>query len=285
MSEIHGAVGSYVLNALDPSELDEFEAHLAVCPTCSREVVEFCETAAELSLLATAAAPPPELRGSILAAIGSVRVLPPILPALTDDEPDTVPSRPRRALELVEGPAAEPTASPPEVSAEARPVVDELALRRQQRRTRILTGAVAAVMVVALALGGVVYSLVQSRSSQVAEAALETQLFSAPDVHFYPTRTTNGGRVTFVASKQLNRALFVADSLPSPGANRTYQLWTVNSAKTPVPDNVVSGSGTVKSWFSGDVTSSIGVAVSIEPAGGSKTGTPTDVQKLNLFTS
>jgi hypothetical protein len=270
MSEIHGAVGSYVLNALDPSELDEFEAHLAVCPTCSREVVEFCETAAELSLLASPVAPPPELRGSILAAIGSVRVLPPILPALTDDEPDTPPARPRRAFELVDSPA---------------PVVDELALRRQQRRTRILTGAVAAVMVVALALGGVVYSLVQSRTSQVAEATLETQLFSAPDVKFYPTTTSNGGRVTFVASKQQNRALFVADGLPSPGANSTYQLWTVNSAKTPVPDNLVSGSGTVKSWFKGDVASAVGVAISIEPTGGSKTGAPTDVQKLNLFTS
>ena len=61
---IHGAVGSYVVNALDPDELEEFEAHLAVCPTCSREVAEFCETAAELSLLASA--PPAALRGSIL---------------------------------------------------------------------------------------------------------------------------------------------------------------------------------------------------------------------------
>ena len=59
MSEIHGATGSYVLHALDPSEVEEFEAHLAVCPTCSQEVVEFCETAAELSLLATVSAPPP----------------------------------------------------------------------------------------------------------------------------------------------------------------------------------------------------------------------------------
>ena len=40
MSEIHGAVGSYVVNALDPDELEEFEAHLAVCPTCIREVQE-----------------------------------------------------------------------------------------------------------------------------------------------------------------------------------------------------------------------------------------------------
>jgi anti-sigma factor RsiW len=76
MSEIHSAVGSYVVNALDPDELEEFEAHLAVCPTCTREVQEFTETAAELSLLASAT-PPAALRGSILAAISEVRPLPP----------------------------------------------------------------------------------------------------------------------------------------------------------------------------------------------------------------
>ena len=83
MSEIHGAVGSYVVNALDPDELDEFEAHLAVCPTCAREVREFGETAAELSLLASATPPPPALRSSILAAIAEVRPLPPEPPAET----------------------------------------------------------------------------------------------------------------------------------------------------------------------------------------------------------
>jgi len=55
MSEIHNAVGSYVVNALDPDELEEFEAHLAVCSTCTREVQEFSETAAQFSLLANTA--------------------------------------------------------------------------------------------------------------------------------------------------------------------------------------------------------------------------------------
>ncbi len=96
MSEIHGAVGSYVINALDPAELDEFEAHLAVCPTCSREVVEFCETAAELSLLASAAAPPPPaLRGSVLSAISGVRVLPPIPASTVDRTPERTTPPPR----------------------------------------------------------------------------------------------------------------------------------------------------------------------------------------------
>ena len=82
MSEIHGAVGSYVVNALDPDELEEFEAHLAVCPTCSREVREFGETAAELALLASAPPPPAALRGSILSAISEIRPLPRSLPRL-----------------------------------------------------------------------------------------------------------------------------------------------------------------------------------------------------------
>lgn len=78
MSEIHAAVGSYVVNALDGADLDEFEAHIAACPTCTREVREFSETVAELSVLT--AAPPPSLRSSIVSAITEVRPLPPEVP-------------------------------------------------------------------------------------------------------------------------------------------------------------------------------------------------------------
>jgi anti-sigma factor RsiW len=110
MSEIHSAVGSYVVNALDPQERKESEAHLAVCPTCAREVQEFGETAAELSLLASVASPPPALRRSILAAISEVRPLPREPPA------EIAPAKPKTHL----------TWAPP---APAQPV-DELALRR-----------------------------------------------------------------------------------------------------------------------------------------------------------
>ncbi len=66
--------------------------------------------------------------------------------------------------------------------------VDDLATRRQWRRTQILTVAVAAAMVVALALGGWVYTLVQQRETLVAQGqaatravARERALLSAPD--------------------------------------------------------------------------------------------------------
>lgn len=258
MSEIHGATGSYVLNALDPSEVDEFEAHLAVCPTCSREVVEFCETAAELSLLASAP-PPPALKGSIMSAIGGVRVLPPLpAPLPVTEDPPAPPSSPAG---LVTAPAP----------------VDELALRRQRRLTRVLSLAVAAAMVVALALGGWVVNLVQQRDAQIAASSAETQLYGAPDVKVTQFTLTNGAQASFVASRSLGRALFTSTSLPSPGGDRVYQLWTLRGDQA-TPDNLVPGGNGIRQWFRGDIAGSSNVALSIEPAGGSPQ--PTDIQKV-----
>ena len=287
MSEVHSAVGSYVVNALDGPELDEFEAHLAVCETCSREIREFSETAAELALL-VAAGPPPSLRSSILASIKEVRPLPPEVPfaeappveepasPATPSAPQTRrPGAPRRAL--VEPDEALPfeeegedEGPPPIEPRSARPAVrpvDELALRRARRRTRILAAVVAAAMVVAVALGGWVYTLVKERQAQVAEAALETQLYSAPDVKIYPLRLPSGGQFSFVVSKSLNRALFVSNDLPATAPGTEYQLWTI--APAPIPDQRFPGGGARKQWFSGQITGTAALAITIEPQGGS----------------
>ena len=257
MSEIHGAVGSYVVNALDPDELDEFEAHLAVCPTCAREVQEFGETAAELSLLASATPPPLALRSSILAAISEVRPLPPEPPA----EPAAAEPAPQVTV-----PAPEPH----------RPV-DELALRRQQRRTRVLRVLVAAVVAAALALGGVVYGLVNARQAQVAQQAAETELLTAPDVKTYSATMKDGGQISFVVSKSLNRAMFIGKDLPAVGADRAYQLWTLEGQRA-IPDNTVPGGGDRKEFFRETLSGVTGLAVSVEAAGGAQQPTPTAIQ-------
>jgi Anti-sigma-K factor rskA/Putative zinc-finger len=260
MSEIHGAVGSYVVNALDPDELEEFEAHLAVCPTCTKEVQEFRETAAELSLLASAAAPPPVLRSSILAAISEVRPLPPKTPLPPDAEvgPADLPPRTTETL-----PAERP--------------VDELALRRQQRRTRVLSVLVAAVVAAALALGGVVYGLVQARQVQVAQQAAETELLTAPDVRTYTATMKDGGQISFVVSRSLNRAMFIGKDLPAVGADQRYQLWTLEGSR-PIPDNLVAGGGDRKEFFRETLSSVTGLAVSIENASGAQQPNPATIQ-------
>jgi Anti-sigma-K factor rskA/Putative zinc-finger len=263
MSEIHGAVGSYVVNALDRDEREEFEAHLAVCPTCTREVQEFCETAAELSLLASATPPPAALRSSILSAISEVRPLP----------PELLPPEPSAEIA-----PAQPSPSAAETAPAERPI-DELALRRQQRRTRILSVLVAAVVAAALALGGVVYGLVQARQAQVAQQAAETELLTAPDVKTYTATMKDGGQVSFVVSRSLNRAMFVGKDLPAVGADRTYQLWTLEG-KRAIPDNTVSGGGDRKEFFRETLGGVTGLAVSVEAAGGAQQPNPSTIQVI-----
>jgi len=267
MSEIHSAVGAYVMNALDGHELAEFEAHLADCATCQREVVEFRETATELSVLSRTT-PPPALKESVMAAIAGVRVLPPEERAVATDHASIAATvvAPREPDDV----HAEPT--------------DELDVRRQRRTTRLLSLAVAAVTVVALALGGLVVSMIQ-RQPSVASATAETQLLRAPDLKAYTIDLKDGGKATFVASKSLNRAMFSGGDLPALKDDQTYQLWTLAgplSAPTRVtPDALVGGGATAKQWFTGPVAQSDALAISIEKAGGASA--PTNVQGATAF--
>jgi hypothetical protein len=274
MSDLHETAGSYAVDALDVAELAEFEAHLAGCEICRDEVAELCETAAELSLLVLAA-PPPELRDRIMAEIQDT----PQLPATEPDVPPahrvgTNGSRPAaESLRAVSASGPRRALPESEVVEEPPTTVDEVAQRRQRRRSRFLTGLVAAMLALAVGLGGVVYSLLQDRQAQVAQIGLEQQLYAAPDVQFKATDLKGGGKATFVFSEQLNRALFIGSDLPDPGRDKRYQLWTMNG---PEPKWVVATSITrdsqisdresaVKVFFRGDIAGADWLCVSLEP--------------------
>ncbi len=286
MTEVHEATASYALDALDPVEVREVEAHLATCGACREEVAVFHEIAAELSLLAQAT-PPDSLRTRILNAIRTTPQLPADgtsgatgAPAATNGARPAeqsvraaLASGPRRALPDAVG-ADEPGAQ-----------IDELAFRRQRRRTRILSGLVAAMLVLAVGLGGVVYSLTQQRQAQVAQVTLEEQLYAAPDARTVTVPLEDGGQATFIASKQLNRALFIGTDLPDPGPDNRYQLWTgtgdptVQNGITGVArDNQVADADSgAKVFFSGTVSTADFVAVNVERAGSTPATPTTDV--------
>jgi len=268
MSEIHGAVGAYVLNALDGHDLHEFEAHLADCATCQRKVVEFRQTATELSLLSRTT-PPPTLKESVMTAIAGVRVLPQEGAVEADQASMATEAVPHRALTEV---LPEPT--------------DELAARRQRRMTRLLSLAVAVVTVVALALGGWVVSLSQRQPPvAVASVTAETELLRAPDLKAYTIDLKDGGKATFIASKSLNRALFSSGNLPVLKEDQTYQLWTLAGPLTAptrvTPDALVGGGSAAKQWFTGPIAQSDALGISIEKAGGASA--PTNVQAQTAF--
>jgi len=172
-------------------------------------------------------------------------------------------SRPRRAA---------PESEVPEPEDELEGRLDELALRRQRRRIRVLSGLVAATLALAVGLGGIIYILVQERQAQIAQTALEEQLYSAPDAVTSTTPLPGGGQATFIASKRLNRALFLGTDLPDPGRNR-YQLWTATGTDLENLTGVFRDvqvadldSG-IKVFFSGNVAEADFLAVNLEPAG------------------
>lgn len=273
MSDLHDAVGSYVVHALDDLERREFEDHLATCGTCRRDVDQFSEVTAQLAdSLATP--PPPELRSAILRRITSVSQLPaPSPPAAEVEEAEGAPARRPRHATAGEAATTQATSPPARPSGSATVVpATELELRRQRRLRRVLTGAVAAALVAVLALGGWAYSINSARQQTVAAARAQRQLLAAADAKIYTKRLDNGSQVSIVVSKHENKALLVSENLPSPGANKTYQLWTIASAK-PLggvrPDNLVPGGGAADTFFRGPVQTSQALALSIERSGGS----------------
>ena len=244
MNEIHDALGAYVVGALDAGDSAAFEQHLAGCATCRDEVVALGEAAAQLSTLAAAPPPPRELRAAVLDAIPDVRQL-----------------------------AARRTSAPVTDEHDHREVREDerFARRRADRRVRVLTLLVAAVSVLALALGGVVASL-SHQQAPVAGAPADASLLSAPDARILPATLPDGTHVSFVVSRTQNRALFVARDLPSPGPGRVYELWTMRGG-VPVPDNTMDGGADVSQWFHGSVSEAGGLAVTVEPVGGSRAPT------------
>ena len=134
-------------------------------------------------------------------------------------------------------------------------------------------------MAAALALGGVVYGLVQSRQAQVAQQTAETELLTAPDVQTYSTTMKDGGQVSFVVSKSLNRAMFIGKDLPAVGTDKRYQLWTLEGERA-IADNLVPGGGDRQQFFRETLEGVTGLAVSIEDAGGAQQPNPSTIQTV-----
>jgi anti-sigma factor RsiW len=86
-ADLHDLTAAYALDALDPEEAREYEAHLARCERCRDELASLSEAAGALAYAAEAPVPPAELRARILQQAQRER-------------PNVVPLRPRRLAPL-----------------------------------------------------------------------------------------------------------------------------------------------------------------------------------------
>lgn len=259
-ASVHASLGSYAADALEATDALDVEHHLIECEICRDDFDEFTETTAELTRL-VATTPPVEVRTSVLRSITQIRPLPPVA-----DEIDEV---------------ARPVAQ--KSSAQVSPL-------RTRRTGRLLLGLAAAAVVAALGAGGYAVNTHQqvtaasnvqleaNRERQVAQQ--ETAILQAPDASVYASRLQDGNSVAYLVAKSDNAAMMISGKLAAPGPGKTYQLWTLVRARDGgldyIPDHTFGGGLDQRVMVTGDVSRALGVAITVEPAGGSlkPTGEP-----------
>jgi anti-sigma-K factor RskA len=298
--DVHGLAGVYALNALTGPEQTRFERHMDGCDNCVHEVRGLHQTASELAL-AVAAEPPPGFRERVLAAVPSVPQLPAVsaAPAVS-----AVPDLP--------GLAAEPplrgiTPESARHSVRPRPGRRRPAHKLRRRSLaggvpKIAIGVAAVTTAVALVLGlrliSVQNQLNVSRhkltiselelSISKAEQAALTRSLNTPGVRVLAATTGHGGYASAVHVPGQPKVILLTKDLPVLPVSKVYQAWLIG-AKVHGVQHIrsagllarVPAGGTTFLVASG-VLKGDTVAITVEPAGGTKQPTTTPFVLLPL---
>ena len=250
--DLHALTGAYAVDALEPAERERFERHLGRCSSCAREVRGMQETATRLAV-AVAAPPPPGMKAAVLTAAAQARQHPPVVDA--DAEEEALPQARHR-----HGGA------------------------RSRRRFRLAVPVAAVAAAAAIALG-VTVGVQQSRLDRVeAQQHQVTAVLSAPDARIVSGRTALGGHTTMVVSASLDKMVFTAAGLPALAHARVYQLWLLTPAGGAIPNGLLptASAGATAPVISSGPPRGDQVAVTVEPAGGSRQPTSKPIVVLSV---
>lgn len=248
--EKHLLSGAYSLNALTPDEAADFEHYAEGSEEARAEVASLSDTAVQLGLSTEPAQPSPELKNRLMAAIRTTPQL----------EPPSQVDPVERGIETVEVTSAAET--PAERKARARWFA---------RPVTILAAAAAAVLLfVGGALVGQLTDRPANNAALQAQAASLVELSAANDVQRAEGTVAGGGQATVIWSLQLRRSAVVLDELPALPADKTYQLWYIDSAGAkPAGTFEPAASGTTWHVLDGAMSGGDTIGVTVEPAGGS----------------
>jgi len=171
---------------------------------------------------------------------------------------------------------------PPELSAE--PVV--VALRRPGWgwAQRSLAVAAAVLVVVVVGLSALLAQSNSTRSSVDAQQAAVTRVLTAPDAQTVGGAIPGGGRGAVVVSASEGTAVFVGSHLAAPPSGHTYELWYVTGSGAAIPAGTFepAASGRVTTVLDGTVGDATKVAMTVEPAGGSKQPTTAPIMAVPI---
>lgn len=228
-NDAHALSGAYAVDALDDLERARFEEHLRGCAQCRDEVDSLREATAALTA-DSETAPPPALRDAVLAAIATVRPLPPLQVA---DAPT---------------PATTPTA-------------------RTRRRPRLpFLLAAAAVVIIAIVAAAQWQPWVDDDPKPELTAADRV----LADLDAKRTRLDfDDARVTLVVSRAEGRAVLVTEGLEPAPEGRVYEVWLQDAKGALAPAALLPDEQEATVLLDGDPTKATWVGITIEPDGGS----------------
>ncbi|WP_248958632.1 anti-sigma factor [Sphaerisporangium perillae] len=232
-SDPHTLAGAYAMYAVeDADERRAFEEHLSRCPECEEEARGLRETAARLGV-AVAQEPPPGLRDRVMAEIGLVRQLPPIL------DPASAPGR--------------------------------RAAARRAWWPRAATGLAAACLAVAVGLGVVAVRANDALQQERLGGQRIAAVLAAPDAKTVTRTAGQGAKGTLVVSRSQGQVVFFSSGLAALPESRTYQLWRIGPGGA-VPDRLTrpDTEGRTPPVVIGELGDATKIGVTVEPAGGSR---------------
>ncbi|QIP87338.1 anti-sigma factor [Streptomyces sp. Tu 2975] len=243
--DLHLLTGAYVLHALPPGELADFERHLPGCPSCSEEVRELAATTGKLAS-AVAVAPPPVLKQRVMARIAAERQAPPVVPR----QSRRGSTRRRRALSRFALAA----------SLAAAATLGSAALWQYQEAQSARDAA-------------------QRTERRAADLA---SVLAAPDAKVVSAGLSEGATGTVVVSRARNKAAFLAAGLPKPTEGKVYQLWFADGGSMRSA-GLMDGSGaTAAVVMEGPLDGASGIGITVEPAGGSPQPTSDPLALMTL---
>jgi anti-sigma-K factor RskA len=228
----HTLAGAYALDALSEEDRERFERHLGVCESCRAEAASLRDAAGRLAE-ATAAMPPPRLRGLVLAEAARTRQQPP---------PVRVAERVRRSWHGVGWPAA----------------------------PRLAVAIAGVGILVALALGTLLINDQHRLHMDAAHSSQIAAVLNAPDADIMTVPARTHGSATVVMSHADRALVLTTARLPALPATECYQVWLMgphqmkSAGKLPPPKQGMTPPMIVAGLVAGDE-----MGVTIEPAGGS----------------
>jgi len=131
--------------------------------------------------------------------------------------------------------------------------------------------------------GGAVYQPWNDNSNPPsATLSAADQVLASSDAQQHSIEFADGSSVTVVRSKNAGHAVLLTQKMAAPPAGKAFELWLRDKAGVMQPAGLMTSGGDHKVLLKGDSITATGVAITVEPKGGSTTPSSAPIAMFEL---